>query len=59
MAQTIIKPRLFSYKSKMKIKPELNITKSTFSPNLQTFKQSYYQEMVFLIYKRALKIFNI
>ena len=39
MLRTLIKPRLHSNKQKPKIKQELNNTKSTLPPHLQTFKQ--------------------
>ena len=39
MPKTILKSRLHSNKQKIKIKPELNSTKSNLPPHLQTFKQ--------------------
>ena len=36
-----MKSRLFPIKHKLKIKPELIITKSTLPPHLQTFKQNF------------------
>ena len=39
MPRTIIKSRLHSNKNKLKIKQEVNITKSILPPHLQTFKQ--------------------
>ena len=39
MTKTLLKSQLVLNKSKIKTKPELNITKSTLHPNLQIFKQ--------------------
>ena len=39
MPKTLIKSRLHSNKHKPKIKQEINYTKSTLPPNLQTFKK--------------------
>ena len=39
MPKTLIKSRLHSNKHKLKTKQEINNTKSTLPPNLQTFKQ--------------------
>ena len=44
MTKTLIKPRL--HFNKPKIKQEPNNTKSNLPPNLQSFKQKYYLEMV-------------
>ena len=46
MTKTLIKPRL--HFNKPKIKQEPNNTKSNLPPNLQSFKQKYYLEMVLL-----------
>ena len=40
MPETILKSRLHSKKHKPKIKQELNNTKSTLPPHLQSFKQN-------------------
>ena len=39
MPKTVIKSRLHSNKHKIKIKQQLNNTKSTLPPNLQSFKK--------------------
>ena len=39
MPKTLIKSRLHSNKHKLKIKQEINNTKSNIPPHLQTFKQ--------------------
>ena len=51
MPRTIIKSRLHSNKDKPKIKQELNSTKSTLPPNLQSFKQKLLSGNGFIIYK--------
>ena len=39
MPRALIEPRLGTNKQKLKIKPEMNNTKSTLPPNLQIIKQ--------------------
>ena len=51
MPKTLIKSRLHSNKHKSKIKQEINNTKSTLPPHLQTFKQKLLSGNGFLIYK--------
>ena len=51
MPKTLIKSRLRTDKYKPKIKPELNNTKSTLPPSLQTFKQKLLSGNGFLVYK--------
>ena len=51
MPRTFIKPRLTTNKQKLKINPELNITKSKLPPNLQAFKQKLLSGNGLLIYK--------
>ena len=58
MPGTIIKSRLHSNKHKLKVKQEVNITKSNLPPPLQSFKQKLLSGSGFLVYKGARKIFN-
>ena len=51
MPKSFIKSRLQSDKHKPKIKQELNNTKSTLPPNLQSFKQKLLSGSVFFVYK--------
>ena len=51
MPKTLIKSRLHSNKQKIKIKQEINITKSNLTPHLQTFKQKLLSGNGFIIYK--------
>ena len=51
MPRTIIKSRLHPKKLKSKIKQEINVTKSTLSPHLQSFKQKLLSGNVFVEYK--------
>ena len=51
MPKTLIKSRLHPNKPKTKIKQELNNTKSSLPPNLQSFKQKLLSGNGFLIYK--------
>ena len=51
MPRTLIKSRLQSTKQKLKIKPELNDTKSKLPPNLQLFKQKLLLGSGFVEYK--------
>ena len=47
MAKTLIKPSLFSIKLEQKLKPQTENIQSQLPPYLQSFKQSYYLEIVF------------
>ena len=47
MTKTLLKSRLHPNENKTKNKQEINNTKSSLPPNLQSFKQKLYQEMVF------------
>ena len=40
MTKTFLKSRLFPKKNKIKVKPEMKITKFTLLQNLQAFKQN-------------------
>ena len=51
MPKTLIKSRLHSNKHKPKIKQEINKTKSTLPPNLQSFKQKLLSGNSFVVYK--------
>ena len=51
MPKTLIKTRLHSNKQKIKIKPELNKTKSNLPPHLQTFEQKLLSGNGFLKHK--------
>ena len=51
MPGTLIKSRLHFKKHKPKIKQEVNNTKSTLSPHLQTFKQKLLSGNGFVEYK--------
>ena len=51
MPKTIIKSRLHSNQHKLKFKQEVNNTKSTLSPHLQSFKQKILSGNGFLINK--------
>ena len=51
MSPTLIKSRLHSNKHKPKIKQEINITKSTLPPNLQSVKQKLLSGNGFVVYK--------
>ena len=51
MPRTLIKSRLHSNKQKLKIKTELNVTKSKLPPHLQTFKQKLLSGNGFVEYK--------
>ena len=51
MPRTLVKSRLHSNKHKPKIKPEINSTKSTLPPNLQSFKQKLLSANGFINYK--------
>ena len=51
MPRTIIKSRLHPSKEKIKIKQEVNNTKSNLPPHLQTFKQKLLSGNGFIIYK--------
>ena len=53
MPRTLIKSRLHSNKNKPKFKQEINTTKSTLPPNLQSFKQKLLSGSGFIIYKGA------
>ena len=50
MPRTLIKSRLHSNKQKIKIKPELNNTKSNLLPHLQSFKQKFLSGNGFIKY---------
>ena len=51
MPKTLIKSRLHSNKHKPKITQEINNTKSTLPPNLQSFKQKLLTRNGFVEYK--------
>ena len=51
MSKTLINSRLHSNKHKPKIKQEINNTKSTLPPNLQSFKQKILSGNGFVLYK--------
>ena len=51
MPRTLIKSRLHSNKHKPKIKQEINNTKPTLPPNLQSFKQKIISGNGFVVYK--------
>ena len=51
MPKTLIKSRLHSNKLKPKIKQEINHTKTTLPPNLQSFKQKLLSGNGFIYYK--------
>ena len=51
MPKTLIKSKLHSNKHKLKIKQEINNTKSTLPPNLQSFKQKILSGNGFVVYK--------
>ena len=51
MPRTLIKSRLHSNKHKPKINQEINNTKSTLPPNLQSFKQKLLSGNGFIVYK--------
>ena len=55
MPKTLLKSRLYSNKHKLKIKQEVNTTKSNLPPHLQSFKQKVLSGSGFLLHK-ALKI---
>ena len=41
MTETLVKPRLFSKNKKTEIKPELDNTNPTLTPNSQPFRQEF------------------
>ena len=51
MPRPLIKSRLHPNKEKIKIKQEINDTKSILPPHLQTFKQKLLSGNGFIIYK--------
>ena len=51
MPKTLIKSRLHPNKHKSKIKQEINNTKSSLPPNLQTFKQKFLSGNGFIKYQ--------
>ena len=51
MPKTLIKSRLHSHKQKIKIKPDLNNTKSNLPHHLQSFKQKLLSGDGFIVYK--------
>ena len=51
MSRTLIKSRLHSNKHKPKIKQEINKTKSSLPPNIQSFKQKLLSGNGFIKYK--------
>ena len=53
MPKTLIKSRLHSNKQNLKIKPELNDTKSKLPPHLQSFKEKLLSANGFIVYKGA------
>ena len=51
MPRTLIKSRLHANKEKIKIKQEINDTKSNLPPHLQTFKQKLLSGKGFVEYR--------
>ena len=51
MPKTLIKSRLHSNKHKLKIKQEINNTKSILPPHLQSLKQKLLSGNGFVVYK--------
>ena len=51
MPKTLIKSRLHSNKNKPKTKQEINNTKSTLPPHLQSFRLKLLSENGFVVYK--------
>ena len=51
MTRTLVKSRLHSNKQKLKIKQEVNKTKSNLPPHLQTFRQKLLSGNGFLEYR--------
>ena len=51
MTKTLIKSRVFPNKNTIKTKPDMDYTKSTFPPNLQSFKQKLLSGKCFIVYK--------
>ena len=51
MPRTLIKSRFHPKKQKLKIKQEVNNTKSNLLPNLQSFKQKLLSGNGFIVYK--------
>ena len=51
MPRTSIEPRFFPNKIKIKIKPELNKTKSNLPPNKEMFKQKLISGNGFIVYR--------
>ena len=51
MPKTLIKSRLHPNKKKIKIKQEINDTKSNLPPHIQTFKRKLLSGDGFIIYK--------
>ena len=51
MPRTLIKSRLHPNKQKPNIKQEINNTKTTLPPNLQSFKQKLLSGNGFIVYK--------
>ena len=59
MPRILIKSRLHPNKQKLKIKPELNDTKSKLPPHLQSFIQKLLSGNVFSKYIYELRTFSI
>ena len=57
MPKTLIKTRLQPNKHKPKIKQEINNTKSTLPPHLQSFKQKLLSGNGFVEYKKNILVF--
>ena len=51
MPRTLMKSRLHCKKQKLKVKQEVNITKSKLPPHLQSFKQKLLSGNGFVVYK--------
>ena len=51
MTKTLIKSRLHPNKQKTKIKQEINMTKSSLPPNIQSFKQKLLSGNGFIKYQ--------
>ena len=51
MTKTKLKPQIFRNTNRCKIKPEMDNSKSSLPPNLQTFKQKLLSRNGFLVFK--------
>ena len=53
MPNTLIKPRLQTYKHKPKNKPQTNNTESNITPHLQSLEQNLLSGNGFVVYKQS------